>query len=86
MNFDRVTDLVGKVSMLLWLLSALVFVADVLADIAIIGALKIWVFGFTLCVYFLHRSMTSQTNKGRILFGFVCAAFLTALLLRIVSL
>lgn len=79
-------NLVFKASMLLWLLSAIVFVIDVFAEIAILGEIKIWVFGVTLCVYFLYRSMTSETNKARILFGFVCAAFLTAILLRIVSL
>ena len=83
MNFDGLKNLVGKTSMLLWLASAIVFVVDVLADIAIIGALKIWVFGLTLCVYFLYRSMTSQTNKGRIFFGIMCAIFLTAILLRL---
>ncbi len=79
-------NLVFKVSMLLWLLSAIVFVVDVFAEIAILGEIKIWVFAVTLCVYFLYRSMTSETNKARILFGLVCAAFLTAILLRMVSL
>ena len=79
-------NLVFKASMLLWLLSAIVFVVDVFAEIAILGEIKIWVFGVTLCVYFLYRSMTSETNKARILFGFVCAAFLTAILLRLVNL
>ena len=86
MNFDGVKNLVGKVSMLMWLVSVIVFVVDVFAEISFMAELKIWVFGLTLCIYFLHRSMTSQTNRGRILFGFVCAAFLTAILLRMIGL